>query len=206
MAISFVTFGGANTTNINTTLTCQVGDLIIEGSWAASTTPPTLGTGMQADLGTVINTPSVLSGRFGYKIATTTSWVGSSSTWTNGAVTFAVIYRGTGTPLSVVGLTGSSTTVGFAAATLSTLGGTSWFYRAGWHAAQAISTKNVTGYTIRDTTTNGNHNGEDSNGGLSANPTADSLTAGTTGGWMSVGIEIPVPAVATTTNLFFPLF
>ncbi len=144
--------------------------------------------------------------RWAYKFAASSSE--SSGVWTNATHCAVHVYSGVGGPGAVATNNGSSTSVGFPALTLSDNSGSSWGIRVMTHKAASNSLTNLC-TTVPNTSVGGVSNrgrSYDSNGGISANPTAGTQAVNLGGAWIALTLEILAAVDLTpvdTSSAFF---
>lgn len=192
MAISYI--GSATGTDTATPPTHQAGDLLLVFAFRdGSTSAPSLPTGM-----TSINNGGAnsCSARLGYVVAQAAGT--SIGTWTNATSVIVHVYRGVG-PQNPIGVnyrsTGSSTTLSYSlnAQALTITNGTSWVVGFG---GTVNTNGNITvapsGMTNRSSVSDATDEaaGFDTTSGVSSWTAADASVGGTSGGWVTICVEI----------------
>lgn len=207
-----ITLQGTNTASATTVTipTHQAGDLIL--IWAvrgASATAPSLPSGYTPIATASVSTSVAVSGRLGYKIATSTS--DTSGTWTNASEICCHVYRPSSGHTAGIGqvttATATSTTISFPGFTLAdSTSSNSWVVGmvGASNTTQAIGTA-PTGMTNETHVTGASYQaaGNDTNGGVTS-WTTQTVTV-TTGHAIVVMAEImllPMGSGSTLSNVY----
>lgn len=190
MAVAFVGSGYNQSGTLGTVTipTHSVGDLLLQAahSNSAGTMTPPAGWDIVVRDTAIGPGITVIS-----KIATATN--DTSGTWGTTVHSIAsAVYSGAGVPMATATNLGTSINSTFPALTRFWTDNTSWGVRIGVHTSSSVATPS--GYTAREGLFTSTVYFFDTNGTISSNPTADTVTG--TGGptaWKTVTIEVGVP-------------
>lgn len=197
--------------NTVTVPTVQVGDFMICSTQRANNTPISLITGWTNWPGTPTSNTTGGSMRVAYRIATSTSETCGS--WVSSTRTNLLIYRNVTAPGAIAWTAPTVVNpISFPALTLTTLDGSSWGVRFGASTGteSAFTTGNPTTAPATPRQTASGSAGAagwagDSNGGMTSNPTAGTVTTSASGVNLAVTLEL-LGTLPSGGGQFFAMF